>query len=165
MISKEMFDKVHNEIHKIMKSTLGTQYLGNTTLSFSRNLKGVAGYAYQRRNHIELNEQLFEANEETFFSRTIPHECAHLIQHKIYPNAKQAHGPEFRNIMRSLGAETSRCHSMDVSVAYEKPMYQYKCSCDRVLNLTKLIHTRIQNGSNRRCKVCKSCISFIGMSK
>ena len=165
MISSEMIAKIQDKIHSTMKEMLGSEYNNDTKVSFCKDMKSVAGYAYQYQNRIELNEQLFESNQETFFSRTIPHECAHLIQKRLYPQAKQAHGPEFRNIMRSLGAETSRCHSMDVSVAYEKPMYQYKCSCDRVLNITKLIHTRIQNGSNRRCKVCKSCISFIGMSK
>ena len=165
MISSEMIAKIQDKIHSTMKEMLGSEYNNDTKVSFRKDMKSVAGYAYQYQNRIELNEQLFESNQETFFSRTIPHECAHLIQKRLYPQAKQAHGPEFRSILRCLGADTSTRHQMDVSVAYGKPMYQYKCSCDRVLNLTKLIHTRVQSGSSRHCKACKTIISFIGMSK
>lgn len=164
MITQEMMSKVQDKVHSTMKKALGPSYNNDVKVTFRTDMKHVGGYAYMRSNRIELNEQLFLANEETFFKDIIVHECAHLIQYVKYPRAKQAHGPEFKYIMVGLGSNPDRCHTMDVSVAFAKPMYQYKCSCT-THNLSKLIHNKVQNGSNRVCSICKTRISFIGMSK
>ena len=81
-------------------------------LSFEINSKHVAGNANYKKNLIRINPAFLLAHTERVLSRTVPHEIAHLICHKLYPNAKQHHGPEFRKIMKELGCEDSTYHDM-----------------------------------------------------
>lgn len=78
--------------------------------------KTVAGTAYFKTNKIEFNLP-FAMNEGEKFIETIYHELAHIIQHALFPYAKQAHGPEFRHIMNSQGYKGNTYHSFAVAKA------------------------------------------------
>jgi len=78
---------------------------------------GVAGFAYYK-GIVEFNVPYFlsHTNQEEL-EELIAHELAHIIQYRIYPKAKQAHGPEFRYIMNCIGLAGRTYHYMSVSKA------------------------------------------------
>lgn len=98
-----------------------------------------AGYAYGSRK-VDFNAVLLMENTEDFIARTVPHECAHIIDYVVNPenherrflgytrtgrarySKRDVHGADFRFIMeRVLGADDStRCHSYDVTRAQVK---------------------------------------------
>ena len=160
MITQETMNRINAVVQSCIKKILGQSFELQVPVTFRTDMKRTAGLAYSRSKKIELNQQLFLANTDEFFSRTIPHEAAHIITYILYPNAKQGHGPEWRNVMNRLNVEDiKRCHSYDVS-ALVKPRFSerftYVCACDRKLSLTKIMHNKIQKGSHRRCNVCNT---------
>jgi len=130
MITEQDMIQVRNIINDTICLKLGSSWKDKVTFAFRTDMKRAAGWALIYKNHIDLNQQLFEHNRQEFFNTTIPHECVHLIVSKIYPKAKQAHGPEFKEVMVSIGANPSTYHKMNVSVAINKPMHHYTCACE-----------------------------------
>lgn len=96
------------------------------TLHWMKNSKTrVAGRAFYATNRIELNHAIYARNKDDFWS-TVVHELCHLLQRRHYPNAKQAHGPEFKSIMRSFGVPPSTHHSYDIKgVARRRTKHKY----------------------------------------
>lgn len=164
MITPELHARVNSTVQSCIKKILGQSYELHVPVSYRKDMVRVAGRAFMTSKKIELNEQLFLGNVDTFFSRTIPHEAAHLITKILYPKAKQAHGPEWRNVMNRLGVEdVKRCHSYDTSALVKSRVYEkftYSCACERKLSLTKIIHNKIQNGSHRACIHCKVRVMY-----
>lgn len=81
---------------------------------------GYAGKAYYYSNKIWLNSAYFlEENKYEIFN-TLAHELCHIAQRIVYPKAKQAHGPEFRELMNYLGYDGKTYHYMNVSKAKQK---------------------------------------------
>jgi len=98
------------------------------TCEIINKAKGVAGTAYYQ--HIKLIDKkpvLFPASIEynlpyvmqqgAAYKEVISHELAHIICHHLYPNAKQAHGSEFRMILQSAGYKGSTYHNFNVKEA------------------------------------------------
>lgn len=125
----------------------------------SYDLRGtVAGYANYRLWTIRLNAVLLLENVDTFIARTVPHELAHLINDKVYPDAhafsvqvtrsgrlkrtkREVHGPSWQSVCRVLGmSDVTRCHSYDVSnskvVKSNGRQIEWKCGCGASLMLT-----------------------------
>lgn len=75
-----------------------------------------AGIAYRSGKKVSFNIP-FCMIEGSNFIRTIRHELAHVIQCRLFPNAAQAHGKEFRYILESLGFESKTYHTYDTRVA------------------------------------------------
>ena len=74
---------------------------------------GRAGSAWQRAGRIEINIAYICSHDcIEQHKNTIAHELAHIIVHRLYPKAKQAHGIEFRYIMGLMGYDGSTYHSM-----------------------------------------------------
>lgn len=119
----------------------------------------VAGTAYGIRK-ISFNVNYF--TQEDFWKTTIGHEVAHIVTKIVYPYAKQAHGPEFRHVMRLFGLNGRTYHSMVVNSYLEKYKYKYTCNCSQIFNLSSCIHKKVQSGQNRICKRCKGRIKFVG---
>lgn len=119
------------------------------------------GYAYLLQNRISLNAGLFNRNKDYFFNDTIPHEMAHLIAFIVYK--ERGHGPAWKNTMKRLGYEPTRCHSMDVSETKRKMTLQrwvYKCGCPgKIHYLTSSAHSSILGGmKNYRCQGCRGLV-------
>jgi predicted SprT family Zn-dependent metalloprotease len=129
-------------------------------LYFRTDMFKVAGLAYRRQVRIDLNAQMFIANEEEFMARTIPHEFAHLVNFILNPKAKQAHGPEFRSILATMGASHKRGHAYDWSVATPGQSYKYACACAEVRYLGRIVHKRLQS-EPRTCPSCKKKMIFV----
>lgn len=101
-------------------------------------------------------------------SHTIIHEVAHIVTFKVFPNAKQNHGPEFKRVMRMLGADNpTRCHSYDVSglKRYNTvKRFEYVCEAGCVHSLSVRRHNSIVNDGKRyRCAKHAVPIKFTGV--
>lgn len=79
----------------------------------------IAGFAYYNLNKgVEFNLAFFcSLDNKADFDEVIAHELAHIIQYRIYPKAKQAHGPEFRTIMQLIGFSGKTYHNFSVAKA------------------------------------------------
>jgi predicted SprT family Zn-dependent metalloprotease len=128
---------------------------------------GHAGLAYCQKNRLEFNEVLAKENASSFVD-TIIHEVAHLVTHKVRPYAKQAHGPEFKAVDKSLGGRGTRCHSYDVSSVKQtrtKIRYEVVCTCQSHW-VTKKTVLALQNPRKTvSCKSCGSKVEYTGKSK
>lgn len=163
MINQETHTRINAVVQSCIKKILGQSFEMIVPVTFRTDMKRVAGLAYYKTKKIELNQQLFLENTEEFFTRTIPHEAAHLITHILFPRAKQAHGPEWRNVMNRLNVEdVKRCHSYDVSSVVQRvtEKFSYACMCDRKMSLSKIMHNKIQKGSHRKCLTCDTRVSY-----
>jgi predicted SprT family Zn-dependent metalloprotease len=110
---------------------------------------------------LTFNVPLYERNKDTFIN-TIRHEIAHFIQRHIFPNAKQAHGPEWRKICKIIGCDGSRTHSYDCDGLRKKAVKRhfYSCGCgvDHILSTT--LHNRASSGIAYSCRTCKGVIFY-----
>ena len=161
MITTELHAKVNATIQACFIKLLGREL--DVAVTYRKDMKKTAGLAYTISRKIELNEILFLENVDEFFSRTIPHEAAHIITKILYPHAKQSHGPEWRYIMDRLEvSDIKRCHSYDVS-SVAKPRlsekFTYTCAC-KSFSLSKIMHNKIQKGSHRVCNSCKTRVVY-----
>lgn len=71
--------------------------------SYEIKAKRVAGFAYYRGNRITINLSYVVTLEYNDVIELLAHELAHQVCYKLYPQAKQGHGAEFRYIMQQLG--------------------------------------------------------------
>lgn len=122
-----------------------------------------AGYAYVYKNKVGFNVKIMEATSDEKFIDIIKHELAHKVVHKLYPNAKQAHGPEFKHVNRKLGGMSNIRHNLDVSVSGNKmTLFHYKCFvCEKELRISKTMHNKVQRGEIRTCTCKKGTITTI----
>ncbi len=85
-------------------------------INFVLKATNSAGFAMYK-GAIELNLAYAASEGMRAFAPTIDHELAHIVQFRCFPNAKQAHGVEFRCILDSLFADNSTHHNYDVRKA------------------------------------------------
>ena len=122
--------------------------------NISYNLRGTTAGTARGDFELNFNAQLMVDNWDHFKADTIIHEVAHLVDHNIHGTQykytrkgpqRVSHGPTWKNIMRQLGAEPSRCHNMDVSkTAQPKRKFIYICECcKKELTLTSIRHNRL----------------------
>lgn len=128
--------EIYTHLNERMRSNGGTA-----------SVKGGVGY-------IALNYRLHRDNGWTKLKQTYLHELAHVVQRLKYGSKVKSHGIEWQRIMRQLGADVERCHSMDVS-AYrqQRKRIAYKCKC-QTHNITMNRHNKILRGAGYRCKLC-----------
>jgi len=128
-----------------------------------RDMGRVAGKAFLHQNKVVYSPTLFHENQERFLNRTVPHEIAHLVTHRVYPFAKQAHGPEWRSVMNRLGvSDSSRCHSYDTSSVAKPRAKRSKnnlviCGCVKK-HVTDTIYRRMLNGLKYKCGNCSKTL-------
>lgn len=159
MITEEMMNRVQAHVDACFRKFF--EYPPKIKIVFRTDLNRFGGFAYRDLSRIELNTQMFLANTEEFFQRTIPHEVGHIVQFILKPKAKQAHGPEWREIMTIMGYGQSRTHSYDTSVSTGKETFKYKCGCsDKMYFLSRLLHKKVSSGEHRTCRKCKTRIVY-----
>lgn len=124
------------------------------------DLRGrTAGTANYNRWHIRLNAVLLMENVEDFLERTVPHELAHLITDRVYPEAhhnrglqflstgrvkrgkRDVHGAKWQSVCLVLGmTDITRCHQYDVTnsqvVKSNGRSIEWQCACGEILKLT-----------------------------
>lgn len=88
-------------------------------IEYTNNKTRIAGKAYRINGKDKVSFNLRFAEEKEYYN-TIAHELAHIIQFRLFPNALQAHGAEFRSIMASIGANPNTYHYYSVAAAKSK---------------------------------------------
>lgn len=76
-----------------------------------------AGQAFIGKNNIKISSKYLKEFPDHVMNVTVAHEVVHLYVFKYFPRAKQAHGPEFRRVMRLLGLAGDTYHKMKLSDA------------------------------------------------
>lgn len=116
----------------------------------------VAGRATYASHQIDLNYILLQRETEDMVNDTVPHEVAHLITGIVYPKTKGSrdckgspHGPEWQSVMRVLGVNPSRCHTLDVSdlkrVTSRSRVIRYVCSkCKSTVRVSQKHHEKLK---------------------
>lgn len=132
-LKKQVNDKII-ECQAIIKAKLGKD-IKMPTVSYNKG-GTTAGTANQGTWHIELNPVLLVENQNQMINDTVPHEFAHLVTGQLYPDTKRTwskkgrpHGAEWQYIMRVLGVNPSRCHTMDVSSVKRIKAGSIKVAC------------------------------------
>jgi len=155
----------HDLLHRA--TPLLRQYARTTPdIIIDFDLKGrAAGQVVWRSGQaprVRYNLSMARLQPEAFISETVPHEVAHLVVMRCFPQAKP-HGSEWRSVMASFGIEQAqRCHQFklsDKTVARQR-RWHYRCDCsDHQLSTTR--HNRVQfSGVNYHCRSCGQCLQF-----
>jgi SprT protein len=161
-LSEELVSKVED---KVLETYQKAQEVFGRTFNLCSieyvDMGVVAGRANYVHNKIKLSPTLLRENVEHFIGNTVVHEIAHLFTNAMYPMAT-AHGWEWKNVMRRLGCEPSRCHSYDVSNTAKRKVarFTYRCSCSQHI-ISSILHNKIQRGQNRICNRCKTRIYMV----
>lgn len=147
-------------------ATVETTY--NVKMPFPKifyNLRGTtAGTAHYGQWELRFNPVLLMENVDDFIARTVPHELAHLAVEKVFPEAhhptgysgfrrakREVHGASWQTIMRTLGANASRCHSYDVSsVKKNRTTYTYQCGCGKTFEVSGKTHILLTGRPNAK---------------
>lgn len=111
-------------------------------------------------NEVAFNLTLAKENPDSFHE-TVCHEVAHLVTKKVFPRAKQAHGPEFKHVDLMMGGRGTRCHSYDTSNAKRevtRTYVVYTCNCMEH-DITPRTHQKITMGAGYRCRKCRTSLS------
>lgn len=133
--------------------------LANVELTY--NIKGynTAGRASYRKNEVQLNPHYFKTEDakKHLLEHTVGHEVAHFVEFVLYGTS--GHGLVWKGIMRSLGLEPSRCHSVDVESLGKKKRkgmekFPYECGCMTHM-ITKKRINKMAQGVTYRCNGCK----------
>lgn len=124
--------------------------------------KNVLAFYKPNTKTVHLNDVLLNTLNETTIKQTIIHEIAHHLTPILFPNHKQAHGPEFKRIDKSLGGLGRAKAPADDYDAFQRASsirktttFEYICLC-QTHNITKNRHTRILNGASYICGKCKT---------
>ena len=88
-------------------------------IDFEIKKSKTAGFAfYNPKKGILFNLAYFCTHENMQdLKEVIAHELSHIVQYRVFPQAKQAHGIEFRFIMQQIGFTGDTYHYMSVSKA------------------------------------------------
>lgn len=124
--------------------------------------KRVGEYHHTNPPEIRLNPVYWEINQDALYGETITHEFAHHIVATIFPKAKQAHGPEFRQVCGHMGLPGDTFteafqNGGEKGKHMRLPAY---CPCGEVTGITFTILRRMEEGKPYNCPKCKGPIKL-----
>lgn len=161
MINADLIKRVED---KVLETYITLQNLYRRSfvmchIEYQLNSKRIAGQAFLSRNLIKINPTYLAENPDEMINITVPHEIAHLATHTMYPHAKQAHGPEWKSVMRAIGLPPNPYHNMLIKSRAHNS-FNYKCDCQTFM-FSPIQHKRAQSLLNitgkykYHCKKCK----------
>lgn len=169
-MTNEMLKKVQNRVTEVQKQLAARGYPLVEIHASVKTLKaGRAGEALPHACAIAISEHYLNEHESQVLYRTVAHEVCHVYVRKYFPRAKQAHGPEFRYLMNSIGVDGSTCHSMQLSTGpaikrKTKTRYMYvTVNTGKSVVLTTQQHKKALAGVQFTCK--GEPIKFTGNTK
>ncbi|MFP4244004.1 MAG: SprT-like domain-containing protein [Ectothiorhodospira sp.] len=108
---------------------------------------------------LRFNPHLFAMDWERQYPDTVAHEVAHSIVYRRFGlgrDRRRPHGPEWREVMASLGFEPRVTHDSDLTgvPVRRTRRYPYRCAC-QVYALGARRHRSAQSGE--RIYYCRRC--------
>lgn len=130
---------------------------------FSDKLTSTAGNVSFMRNtrgsiKMKLSVPIMRDNPEEFIKDTPGHEAAHHIVHCVYGTETQAHGSEWKRVMRLIGQEPKRTHRMTV-VKKTQDRIAATCGCQTHM-ITKQRVTKMRRGMTYNCRKCRQPLTL-----
>lgn len=112
---------------------------------------------------IRYNPWVFAADFEHHLTDTVAHEVAHYLVHRLHGARARPHGPEWKQVMRALGAapRATGHYSLNGVPVRRQRRHSYRCAC-RTHQLSSTLHKRQQQGRRYSCKVCRAPLAFSG---
>jgi len=111
---------------------------------------------YQRE--IELHSTLFKAERRQELEETLLHELAHVIDHLVFKG--RGHGRTWKEVMRALELEPTRCHSLDF-LQEDHQVQAVACrrrsEVDYLCEKCKFVWTRSRSLPRRRIYSHRNC--------
>lgn len=105
----------------------------------------------QGRYYLRFNSSMMQRSSwDHIINDTVPHEVAHLVCF-YKPTLGRQHNPGWKQVCRYLGGSGLRCHSEEV-VYSRGQTYAYTTSTGAVINLSQIMHHKIQKGAAYRIK-------------
>jgi SprT protein len=131
-------------------------------------LRGRAAGMYQVRGGqrvIRYNPFIFARYFSDNLANTVPHEVAHYVTDVLHGLCRvRPHGPEWRAVMRTFGAEpVATCrYDLDGLPVRRQRRFVYQCACT-THSISTVRHKRIQGGRARySCRRCQTLLSYSG---
>lgn len=104
-----------NRIWKLFQDTYNCGSV--PAIEFSTKKSKVAAFAFYS-GKVEYTLSYFCTHQELKeLEQIVAHEVAHIVQFRVFPKAKQAHGTEFRSILEFAGYKPDTYHKFSVSRA------------------------------------------------
>lgn len=130
----------------------------NINIKFDLKGRSIGMYVVRgRQRYIRYNAFIFARFYDDCLAQTVVHEVAHYVCDCLYGLGKtKPHGPEWKSIMKRLGAipnVTSQYDLVDMpSKTYRQ--FDYQCSCQKH-QLSSIRHNKILRGkASYRCRYC-----------
>ena len=124
------------------------------------DLKGRNAGIFELRNslcRIRFNKIILINNFEQSLEQTVPHETAHYLTYKIFGRRNiKPHGPQWREIMKILGATADIYHNFDLKNVpiRQQRRFIYSCNCKQH-ELTATRHNRVfREHATYHCRLC-----------
>ena len=157
IVSPELHQKVQGVVNNtvsLIEAKYGIKFPAPIVIRYDINSARIGGLALMGRNTIRLNNHFLEKFKDEYINRTVVHEVVHLGVHQVYSVGQglrtDGHGAEWKRMMRSVGAEPSRCHTFeaDAGVGRQKAKFVYKCNlCRRDISVGPKVHNKLQLGA------------------
>lgn len=125
-----------------------------------------AGKASRDGQSVRFNMDIAMANWERF-DQTIAHEVAHSVVAQVWGWASgrgsiKPHGKEWQYVMRCLGFEPERCHSMEVPQRARTVRYHaIRCGCPGGGQVSTVRANRMLKGTRYRCGQCNQVVELV----
>ena len=178
----EMIEKIQNihkeAIKKLIKNNPKIKENSNVfnnikiNVELNERMRSCAGKA-QAGHTIKINYRMHIDNPSEL-EDTYIHELAHILCHREKKNEPRYdlftgkrkrgdhHGKHWQKMMKDMGIEPKRTHNLDVEKYRNKRnKFLYKCECGPIHKVSSILHNRMNKGQSRRCRKCKTTISFI----
>lgn len=139
-------------IERLKPGFAGIAYCASEGFMNADECSKKAGIKYYTEPTIKISCDYLAECEEEVLNRTVPHEVCHVYVHKYFTRAKQAHGPEFRRLMKALGLDGSTYHKMKLENGPQrkknkKLRFVYvRPSTGEKIHVTKKDHEKSQSG-------------------
>ena len=167
-LKQKVETKVRECVNKI-EALYGVK-MRNVEIRYDINSARLGGQALLGENAVRFNPHFLEKFTEDYIATTVPHEVAHLGVHTVWQSKfsirrPNAHGIEWKTMMRRLGVSPDRCHTFeaDEGVGRAKNKFHYVCgSCKKDLPVGPKVHKKLQAGVKYRCRCGSSDLRLQG---
>lgn len=105
---------------------------------------------------VRFNMHMIKNHFDDVLNNTVPHEVAHIVC--MYTGMGKNHDKVWKSVCIYLGGNGKRCHEMTTVAGRNTKKYRYVASCGTSLEVSSILHKRIQSGNIYRIKATQGKI-------